>query len=145
MLLNVLFKLTLYSFSLLIYLSVFSYISCLFCVTLYIIVQILRRTKYYCELEDGLGALFVYLIVYCYLVSLMLWSITSGNMTFNFFLVNVSMLLIWLSTSSEETVYFLLFILSSVAIFEINWKICMLCLSRILKWWFYSFKLRVRV
>lgn len=49
MLIIVWFKLPLHSFTPLIYLSVFSSLSCLFYVALYIVVHILRRSKCFCE------------------------------------------------------------------------------------------------
>lgn len=43
-------------------------------------------------------------------------------------------LLILLSTSFEEIFEIMLIVLNSAASFEINWKVCMLCLSNILKY-----------
>lgn len=89
------FKLSLHSFTPLIYLSVLSPISCLLCVAMYIVVQVLRRSKCCCELEDDLGGFLCLFYRYRYLVGLMLWYVTSGTWYFNCFLVSSWIMLLY--------------------------------------------------
>lgn len=137
-LLIVWFKLPLHSFTPLIYLSVFSVIYYLFCVILHIVIQILRRSKCWCELEDDFGA-FLYL---SYRFSIFFWFnsliCNIGNKTFYFFWVNYWIMLILLSIliwwdDWSDDIHF-----EFHCEFWNIWKVCVLCLSSILKYWIYS-------